>query len=389
MISANIAIESVTPLNAAGVPDAAKKVLRIAATAVTLRLADGALTALERHRAHPADLGGRVSPSVAGRITGTLALTAPGVAFSGGLAVEFNTARRRDRESFSIAGETLELSLPAGGATGYLRVVGTGVAITIAGQSLSTDIEVVDAAGVLTLTLRNTRLELGGAAPLVTLSQPTGSVATIVIAPEGVYGVDRGRCRRRHPGHLGHRDGLRRVQHHGDHTDHFRAGPTPAGRVPARRRRQPHVSIAGQSLTGDVIFEQVTTTTGATVVRSESPTSTSRSARSPPRTAPASSSSPRPASRARSAVDIVVAGGAPFSLERLVRARRSTPPASRCRRPSQVGAGTVSLDVPAGPYVRVAGTGVLLTVMSQQIRADIAVERATSLGADGIVGGGR
>src|SRR6185436_18235077 len=51
-----------------------------------------------------------------------------------------------------------------------------------------------------------------------------------------------------------------------------------------------------------------------------------------------------------------------------------------------VGGTTVFLALPAGPYLRVSGTGVTLSVLGQSLRGDIAIEKATSLGADKVLG---
>ena len=53
----------------------------------------------------------------------------------------------------------------------------------------------------------------------------------------------------------------------------------------------------------------------------------------------------------------------------------------------QVGTSSVSLDVPAGPFVRISGTGISLVVGGQTLTGDVSIERAPSLGADGVVGG--
>ena len=45
------------------------------------------------------------------------------------------------------------------------------------------------------------------------------------------------------------------------------------------------------------------------------------------------------------------------------------------------------LDAPAGPFVRITGTGISLVVGGQTLTGDVSIERALSLGADGVVGG--
>ena len=53
----------------------------------------------------------------------------------------------------------------------------------------------------------------------------------------------------------------------------------------------------------------------------------------------------------------------------------------------QVGGATITVDAPAGPYLRIAGTGIVLTVAGQRATADVSLEKATSYGADGVPGG--
>ena len=48
-----------------------------------------------------------------------------------------------------------------------------------------------------------------------------------------------------------------------------------------------------------------------------------------------------------------------------------------------VGGETYSLDLPAGPYLKVSVTGLGLTIGGQQLTADVSYEKSTGLGADG------
>src|SRR5262249_56020755 len=52
-----------------------------------------------------------------------------------------------------------------------------------------------------------------------------------------------------------------------------------------------------------------------------------------------------------------------------------------------VGGSDVTLTLAAGPYLRIEGTGVQLVVAGQALTADVAFERVTDLGSDGLPGG--
>ncbi|MEU1973056.1 VCBS repeat-containing protein, partial [Microbacterium sp. NPDC019599] len=386
-LTANVAIESVTPLGANGLPDTSKKVLRIAATDVALSLGGGALT-LSHGTALILLTSGGTASAVAGRISGALALDVPGVSFSGDLAVEFSTAAGEVDESFSINGETIALQLPAGGLTGFLRLAGTDVALTIAGQTLETDLEVVDTANVLTITLRNTRLVLGGSTPLVTIAQPgsgAGSTAQFVVGPTGAYGsitVDIV-------------IGIPNIEVSGSIAISFNTTPAAqevlgedlaAGLIRVGGTNL-QIDVLGQSLHGDVTFEQVTTTAGATVARIgianagftlgplEAENGTGLFVITPDGVAGSLS------------VDIDLDVDAAFGLEGSLELEVNTTDAD-VSETLRVGAGTVTLEVPAGPYLRIAGTNVVLTILEQEIRADVAFEQSTSYGPDGLPGGG-
>ena len=100
---------------------------------------------------------------MAGRVSGTVSLTGvPGVSarrHAGARAQHHR--RRRSIETVSVGAGTVSVNLPAGGVDGYLRVAGTGVQITVAGQTLAGDIVVVKAGSILTLTVANGVINLG------------------------------------------------------------------------------------------------------------------------------------------------------------------------------------------------------------------------------------
>src|SRR5690606_5776097 len=68
---------------------------------------------------------------LAGRFSGNVAITVPGVDFSGGFTVEINNTNLAVAESIKFAGGIQTLALPAGP---YLRVTGENLSLNVAGQ---------------------------------------------------------------------------------------------------------------------------------------------------------------------------------------------------------------------------------------------------------------
>ena len=124
-LTGNFAFEQVT--NAAG-----QRVVRIGVSQVGLRIGDGT-----QLRGAGADGQGafELTPAgMAGRIEATVSI--PLIGFSGTLGLAINNTTARVNERILVGGETLIVDLPAGP---YLRVEGTNISLSIAGQSLSGD----------------------------------------------------------------------------------------------------------------------------------------------------------------------------------------------------------------------------------------------------------
>ncbi|MGL4256040.1 MAG: hypothetical protein ACRCSL_06855, partial [Microbacterium sp.] len=141
-----------------------------------------------------------------------------------------------------------------------------------------------------------------------------------------------------------------------------------------------------QGLTGDATFEQVTGTAGTVVRIGVSDVELTLGPLSATNGTGMFVLTPDGVAGSLS-VEVEVDAGTAFSLTGALRLEVNTTDA-RVTETLSVGAGTVSIDVAAGPYLRLAGTGIVLTVLSQQLRADIAFERTTSYGANGVLGGG-
>src|SRR5262249_5482263 len=78
-----------------------------------------------------------VTPSgLAGSLSGTAAVTVPGVSLSGTFKVAINTTGAAVSQQVMVGGSTLALDLPAGP---FVRVEGTGVSLAVSGQTLTGD----------------------------------------------------------------------------------------------------------------------------------------------------------------------------------------------------------------------------------------------------------
>ena len=74
------------------------------------------------------------STGVAASVSGTLALTLPGLSFGGGFAIGINTGTAAVSTTLSVGGQSVALDLPAGP---FVQVAATNTTLTIAGQTLT------------------------------------------------------------------------------------------------------------------------------------------------------------------------------------------------------------------------------------------------------------
>ena len=350
-LSGNFAFEKVTS-------SAGTALVRIGATHVTLSIANvlkvtgGSALVL-------------VTPTgLAGRITGSLTLAVPQVSLSGDLAVELNTTAGLVTQTFTVAGVPTTLSVPAGGATGYVQVRGTGLQLSVLGQELTGDLTLTrsaDAAGrpVLTIDAQNLALVLGAGSAKATFTQ--NGTAQLVVGPTGVVadiGMDVALSV---PGVTV--TGTLRLNL-----------DTAAGYVKVTGD-DVFLGVLDQSLTTDLTFEQVTVGT-TKVVRIG--VADARLA-----VGPVSVSNGRGlfvlagggvAGQLDADVSVSVTGF-PLSLTgSFGLALNNTGTAVRTTLP--VGSGTATLDLPAGPYLRISATNVVATVAGQQLSGNVTVEKS-------------
>ena len=332
---------------------------------------------------------------LAGRITGTIAVTVPQVSLAGTLVVEINTTSAPVNETFTVgAGAPVVLALPVGP---YLRISGTGVTLAVLGQTLTGNVVITrttDAAGAPVVRIRATgvTLRLGGtpAAPTVSLTQV--GTADLILTSAGLAGRVVADIALNVPDVSV--TGTVEVAVNTTGASVALIDRTlPAGpylRIGATDLR---LTVLGQVLKADVVVEQVDHRDGRQgragrarqrlrrpARHRELPAGRPRRRQRPPRRLPRRDRrllrrQPGPQPRRRAARSPVPSSS------------RSTRPGTGSTENLQVGTASLSIDVPAGPYVRIAGTDIILEVGGQTLSGDVSVERTLSLGADGLVGG--
>ncbi|OQY08208.1 MAG: hypothetical protein B6I22_01165, partial [Desulfobacteraceae bacterium 4572_123] len=205
---------------------------------------------------------------LAGRLEGTVTMEIPGgINFAGNLSLAVNTSTFAVHEQFLVDSNVLELILPSGP---YLRFEGTGLQLEVFGQSLSGDfsfeqtvtsdpepVKIVKiAAANVTLSLKN------GSDDLVTVTHGTGA---LFITDAGLAGELSGSVAVHIPdvavsGTLNLQINTTGVDVH----ETIMAGSIPvalelpAGPYVRLAGTDVSLSISGQTLTGDFVFEQVT-----------------------------------------------------------------------------------------------------------------------------------
>ncbi len=149
-------------------------VTRIAATGVTVKFGPSGSPFVNVTDGHGSIIV-RAS-GVAASLAANVAIVVPNASLSGTFELSINTTSEGLSETFALGGETVALNLPAGP---YVRVAATGVALALAGQSITGDFafeRVVKAAGgtLTRLVVNNAGLSLGGG--IVTVSNASGAL---------------------------------------------------------------------------------------------------------------------------------------------------------------------------------------------------------------------
>ncbi len=384
-LSGDVAIERATALGTDGVPGgqglaADRQVVRVALANVSLAFggATPILTVTNGSGALLLDGTG-----AAGSFQGTLALNVPSVSLAGTLAVQINTTGTAVKETLKVGTTTVDLDLPNGP---YLQVAGTGITLTVLGQSLAGDVTFTRStspAGVVTtrIKLNNVKLRLGGtaAAPIVAVDQTNGP-AEFVISPAGVAGAINATLAVNLPGiSFTVPTGQFFEVAVNTTTVAQTVGSTslPAGPYLRVGASGATLTVLGQTIQGAFAFEQLTTATGQRVVRVGATGLSASFAGAVSLSNGTGFFVIAPdgvAGRLQVTAALTVPGvslGGTFELE-------LNTTAAAVAQTLQVGTGTVSLALPAGPYLRVAGTGVSLIVAGQTLSGDFSFERVTT-----------
>ncbi|HSF97082.1 MAG TPA: hypothetical protein VLA55_00205, partial [Ornithinibacter sp.] len=334
---------------------------------------------------------------VAGRVGGTVAVTLPaGTSLSGALSLAVNTGTTPVSTSAVLGGTTLTLDLPAGP---YLRLEGTGLVLTVLGQTITGSVGVERAtsygndgvpggtglaadSSVVRITVTSATLALGGATPVVTVTDGT---ATLILTPAGLAGRISGTVGLHVPGLTF--SGTLGVEVNTTSAlvnETFTVGSgapvvlaLPVGPYLRLTGTGIDLTVAGQTLRGDLEITRTVDAAGAPVVRLAVRGATLRlggTAATPiltvtqtaDTTAELLLTSAGTAGRLSVGITLAVPG---VSITGTVGLDLNTTP-------SAVVLGGATL--PAGPYLRVSGTGILIQVLGQSLAADVTFEQATT-----------
>jgi len=155
--------------------------LEIAATNVSLVFADGSGNALVSFTNGHGYVVSETAGGAAGSISGTIAVNVSGVTLGGSLTLTFNTVMSDVDSTFTFGTDSVTFHAPAATSSGgYLKVSGTGLTLSVAGQSLTTDVTFTKSGSTVAVTLANTALSIGdGTATYFTITQ-NGTAAFLV-----------------------------------------------------------------------------------------------------------------------------------------------------------------------------------------------------------------
>ena len=324
---------------------------------------------------------------VAGRISGTIAVTLPaGTSLSGALSLAVNTGTTAVSTSVVLGDTTLTLDLPAGP---YLRLEGTGLVLSVLGQSITGSVAIERAtsygsdgvpggtgpaadSSVVRITVTSATLSLGGATPVISVTDGT---ATLLLTPAGLAGRISGTVALLVPGlAFSGTLGVEINTTPAPVTETFTVGSgapvvlaLQAGPYLRLTGTSIDLTVAGQTLRGDLEITRTVDAAGAPVVRLAVRSATLRlggTAATPiltvtqtaDTTAELLLTSAGTAGRLSAGITLAVPG---VAITGTVGLDLNTTTAAVV-----VGGATL----PAGPYLRVSGTGILIEVLGQSLR---------------------
>ena len=320
---------------------------------------------------------------LAGSLSGTIAFGVPGVSIAGNLALQINTSTAAVNDSITVGGVAVAVNVPAGP---FVQVAGTGVKVSVLGQTVGGDVTITSQPGSLQVQLANLTAAFGGttASPILTATQVgTGG---FVITSAGIAGsIAVNVALANVPGIA-----LSGTFALAINTTNAAAQGLPAGPYVEIQATNATLTILGQTLSGNIAVQQATNASGATVI-----------------SVGVSNGSLSLAGGVVSATNISglleIAGGgvagtltATIALDSTLSSSVSlggtftvsVNTGSKAVSDSLVvGGTTVSLNVPTGPFLSIVATGATLTVASQTLSGNFALQATTTgTGASGVPG---
>ena len=227
------------------------KVVRIAATNVNLTLGSGTTAFVSLTEGQGVFVATAVG--MAGSFSGAVQVNVPGVVLGAALTVEFNTAAQAINETMVVGGTSVQISLPAGS---FLRIVGSGVSLDVMGQKLKGDFtferKTVSGQPVVELKVANVYIGLGdGTTDFVSVS---GDGGVLTIDATGMVGSFVGKISANIP----------QVTFNGNFTVDVKIDRvTTANRYVKVTGTGVSLLVAGQTLSGNFVLEQITAASGA------------------------------------------------------------------------------------------------------------------------------
>ncbi|NOS68309.1 MAG: calcium-binding protein, partial [Verrucomicrobia bacterium] len=372
IVSGNFAFEQFSPPQGGGLSgsSAAKKV-RVAATNVSVTLPGIGIT-------EGTGFFILTGTAIAGRVTGKVAVTVdPTIAtFNASFAFEINTGSTAVAESFTAGAVNVSLNLP-GVIGGYLRMQALNATLTIAGQTISGDFGFTKNSTDLLITVANLSVALGdGTTNFVTVTNGFGQInitglgvaetlsatlsATVNVTVPGLtIGFDTG----------------------GSFS--LALGSSSLGKFIRVNGTAIKLTVAGQSITGSLDFEQLTMTNGLKFVKVSMPTAVMSFLGDVSSLFDVNISSAAFLITAGGfAGEITVTptlsfGGASFTGTFKIRINTSALAVNQVF--EAVDGTKFNLSLPGGPYLSLSGIGVTLTVGTQTMTVDVAFEQTVNL----------
>ena len=374
-LTADFAFEQV--IDAEGV-----KSIRVAVTNGAIDLGDGLVTVsniegalfIFEEKVTPASIG---VTRLAATLSADVAFDLPNVEFVGDFGITINTSTEAVDTSFVVGATTVDLAVDAGP---YLQVTGTNVRLTVLGQSLSGDFSVTQttdtttSTSILVVTVDKGSINLGGGTALVQVTDIAGS---ITVTNAGIAASLAAQVDISLPGITLSSAFLLEINTGTDPVANDLVN-LPGGQFLRLSATGVDIDVVGQQLRGDFTIEQLTQTGGSSLTRIAVANVSLDLGDGLVQVTNGNGffvlSGAGAAGRLAATVSVTipdVSFSGSFELE----VNTTTAAVDEVIR---LGASTTTLSLPVGPYLRVAGTDVRLTLGTQSISGDFAFEQITT-----------